>query len=325
MNVRQASRSAAACAAAVFTLLTPASAPSYPTTAVKIIVPFPAGGPLDSVARLVADRLTTELKQPFVVENRPGVSGNLGTEAAAKSTPDGHTLLFVLETPLTVHPTLYPSLAFDPQRDFRPITVAARFQQMLVVHPSVPAKSLAEFVAFAKSNRLTYGSGGGRGDPGHLTMEYFRRRAGFEAVHVPYRGNPQVVMDLVGGQVQAGFVALPGVLQHVRDGKLRALAVSSAKRSAAAPEIATVAESGFPNFDIGFRIVLLAPAGTPDPIAALLEDKVRAALKLPDVEAQLRNQSMDPVASTSADARQDLAAAAELWREVIRAANIRLD
>jgi tripartite-type tricarboxylate transporter receptor subunit TctC len=199
-------------------------AQTYPSRPVKLVVPFPGGGPLDFTARLLADKLATAMKQPFVVENRPGASGNLGTEAVAKAAPDGHTLLFVLETPLTVSPSLYPKLAFDPSRDFTPIATAARFSLTLVVHPSVPVNSVSEFVGYAKARKeqpLIYGSGGGRGDPGHLTMEYFRMRAEFESVHVSYKGNSQVVMDLVGGQIHAGFLATPGVLRRHYSGLAR--------------------------------------------------------------------------------------------------------
>ena len=183
----------------------PAFAQSYPHHAVKIVVPFPAGGPLDFTARLLADKLSASLKHPFIIENRAGVAGNIGTEAVAKATPDGHTLLMVLDTPLTAHPALYPKLPFDPERDFAPISIVASFSQMLVVHPSVPVNSLVDFVRFAKENSVTVGSGGAKGNPGYLTLESLRLQAGFDVVHVAYKGNPQVVTDLVGGHVQAGF------------------------------------------------------------------------------------------------------------------------
>ena len=246
--------------------------PNYPTRPVRIVVPFPPGGPLDFTARLVSDKLATSLKQAFVVENRPGASGHIGTDAVAKAEPDGYTLLFVLETPLTVSPALYAKLPFDPVADFEPISVAASFSMALVVHPSVPATSVPEFVAYAKNleRPLLYGSGGGRGDPGHLTMEFFRMTAGFEGLHVPYKGNAEVVMGLVGGQVQAGFLATPGVLPLAREGRLKALALSSPRRAAYAPEIGTIAENGYAGFEVGFYQVMLAPKAVPEPIRALL-------------------------------------------------------
>jgi tripartite-type tricarboxylate transporter receptor subunit TctC len=300
-------------------------AQSYPTGPVKMIVPFPAGGPLDFMARSVADKLSANLKQPFVIDNRPGAAGNVGTDAVAKSAPDGHTLLVVLDTPLTVNPELYKKLPFDPERDFKAISLLGSFSMMLVVHPSVPANTLAEFVAFAKNRKdrpVIYGSGGANGSPGQLTMEYFRLQAGFEATHVPYRGNPQVVTDLVGGQVQAGFVATPGVLSHVREGRLKALAVSSAQRSQAAPDVPTMQEAGYPDFVVGFFFVMLAPAATPEPIRALLEREVQAAVKSPDLQMRMRAQELEPLGTTGSEAAVKLKSTAAQWRNVVKAANI---
>jgi tripartite-type tricarboxylate transporter receptor subunit TctC len=305
-----------------------ASADVYPSRPVKIVVPFPAGGPLDFTARLLAEKLAASLKQPFVVENRPGASGNIGTDTVAKANPDGYTLLFVLDTPLTVNPTLYSQLAFDPARDFTTISAVASFSLTLVVHPSVPVTSVVEFVAYAKARRdrpLLYGSGGGRGDPGHLTMEHFRERAGFEGIHVPYKGNAEVVMGLVGGQIQAGFLATPGVLQVARDGRLKALAVSSLQRAPLAPEIPTLAESGYPGFEVGFYQVVLAPKGVSEPIRALLEREVVQALQAPDLQARLRAQALDPIGDSGVDADALLKSAFERWRTVIKTSNIRLD
>jgi tripartite-type tricarboxylate transporter receptor subunit TctC len=308
---------------AVLGLPQSAGAQSYPSGPVKMVVPFPAGGPLDLVARLLADGLTASLKQPFVVDNRSGAAGNIGTEAVARAAPNGQTLLVVLDTPLTVNPWLYQSLPFDPERDFSPISIAVGFYQMLVAHVSVPVGSLREFVDFAKRQRLTYGSGGAAGSPGHLTMEYFRQKTGFDAVHVPYRGNAQVVTDLIGGQVQAGFVATPGVVQHVRDGKLKGLAVSGSQRSPLAPNVPTVSESGYPGFDVSFYIVVLAPAATPQPIRVLLEREVQRVLASPNVKARLLAQELEPIASTGEEARARLKTTAARWRDVVKAANIR--
>jgi len=305
-----------------------AFAENYPSRPVKLVVPFPGGGPLDFTARLLANRLAAAMKQPFVVENRPGASGNLGTESVAKAAPDGYTLLFVLETPLTVSPSLYPKLAFDPARDFTPIATAARFSLTLVVHPSVPANSLAEFVAYAKARKdrpVLYGSGGGRGDPGHLTMEYFRMQAGFAGVHVPYKGNSQVVMNLVGGQIQAGFLATPGVLPHVQDGGLKALAVSSAQRAPLAPSVPTVSESGYPGFEVEFYQAMLAPAGLPEAIRAAIEREAHNALQSPEMQARLRAQAIEPLISSGAETAVLLKNAAERWRNVITRANIQID
>ena len=300
----------------------------YPSRPVRLLVPFPAGGPLDFTARLLADKLAASMKQPFVVENRPGASGNIGTDVVAKADPDGYTLLFVLDTPITVNPALYTKLPFDPTRDFTPISIAASFSMTLVVHPSVPVTNAAEFVAYAKGLKdrpVLYGSGGGRGDPGHLTMEFFRTQAGFEGIHVPYKGNAEVVMGLVGGQIQAGFLATPGVLQIVREGGLKALAVSSARRTSLSPEIPTLSESGYPGFEAEFYQVMLAPRGIPEPIRATLEREVQQALLSPDLQARLRAQGLEPKASTSAEAGVLLKSAAAQWQNVIKISNIHVD
>ena len=302
-----------------------AEAQDYPSRPVRFVVPFPAGGPVDLTARIVADRLATSLKKPFVVENRPGAAGNLGTEAVAKAAPDGYTLLFVLETPLTVSPALYPKLAFDAARDFTPIAAVARFSLTLTIHPSVPVGSLAEFVAYAKAQRqkpVIYGSGGGSGNPGHLTMEYFRILAGFEALHVPFRGNAEVVTNLLGGQVQAGFLATPGVLPHVQNSRIKALAISSDRRSSVLPGVPTVAESGYPAFQVDFHLVILAPAGSPEPIRALLEREVRDIMETAEVKERLHAAALEPLMIGGSETAILLKAAAERWRAVVKTSNI---
>jgi tripartite-type tricarboxylate transporter receptor subunit TctC len=303
----------------------PAFAQSYPSHTVTIVVPFPAGGPLDFTARLLAEKLSASLKQPFIIENRAGAAGNIGTEAVAKATPDGHTLLMVLDTPLTAHSALYPKLPFDPERDFAPISIVASFSQMLVVHPSVPVNSLADFVRFAKQNTPTLGSGGAKGNPGHLTLEALRVQGGFEVVHVAYKGNPQVVADLVGGHVQAGFLATPSVIELVREGKLKGLAVSSPRRTPGAPDVPTVSEAGYPGFDIAFSLVMLVPARTPASIRAVLEYEVLQALTSPDVQTRLRAQELELIGMRGAEAENWLKTAAAKWKTVIQTAKIRLD
>jgi tripartite-type tricarboxylate transporter receptor subunit TctC len=303
----------------------PASAQSYPSHAVTIVVPFPAGGPLDSTARLLADKLSASLKQPFIIENRAGAAGNIGTAAVAKAAPDGHTLLVVLDTPLTANPALYPKLPFDPESDFAPISIVASFSQMLVVHPSIPVKSLMDFVRFAKQNSVTFGSGGAKGNPGYLTLESLRAEAGFEVVHVGYKGNTQVVSDLVGGHVQAGFLSTPSVIELVSKGKLNGLAVSSPRRAQGAPDVPTVSEAGYPGFDVAFSIVVLVPAKTPAPIRAVLESEVLHALRSSDVQARLRAQELEPAGTTGAEAQNWLRTTAARWKKVVQAARIQLD
>jgi len=228
-----------------------ATAQTYPQRPVKIIVSnVPGGLGFDLIARAVAEKLTAKLEQPFIVENRPGAAGNIGAEAVARSAPDGYTLLVALGSTFTINPSLYSKLPFDPQKDFKFIATIVTTSNMLVVHPSLPVRSVAELIAFAKAAAakklpMAYPSGG-KGTPGHLLMENFRQRAGFGAVHVPYRGNPQLVIDLIAGRVNVGFVATSGVIQHVREGRLRGLAISTRSRSPLAPDMLTIAEAGHP-------------------------------------------------------------------------------
>ena len=306
-----------------------ASAESYPNRIVKFVVPFVAGGPTDITARAIADKVSASLKQPFVIENRPGAGGNIGTEVVARAAPDGYTLGMVLNTILTVNPSLYGKLPFDPDKDIRPIAILTTFGNMLVVHPSVPVGSVAEFVAFAKAatarnEPITYASGG-NGTPGHLVMENFRVHAGFEAIHVPYRSNPPMVVDLVGGQVKIGFVASAGMIDHVQAGRLKALGVARNRRSPLAPSVPTVAESGYPGFNVENYYVMVAPAALSDPIAAVLEREVSAALRLSDVIERLRAMDTTPDVIIGAEARARLKADREAWAKVIAAASMRLD
>jgi tripartite-type tricarboxylate transporter receptor subunit TctC len=301
-----------------------AQAQSYPTRPVKVIVPFSAGGPLDLVGRAVSDKLSASLKQSFVMENRTGAGGNIGAEAAAKAAPDGYTLLMTLSTALSANPSLYKKLSFDPLTDFRTLTVMANSSQMMVVHPSIPVQTLGEFVAFAKKEPLAYAHAG-PGSGGHLAMEYFRTVAGFDTVQVPYRGNAPLVIDLVAGQVKAGFVATTGVIQHVREGRLKGLAISASKRSPLAPGIPTMAEAGFPDFKMDSYFVALAPAAVSDAITDLLEREIRLALKFSDVQEKFRAQDLEAVGSSAEEAKARLRADTELWARIIKAANMRVD
>ena len=301
-----------------------ATAQSYPQRPVKIIAAVVAGSPVDLVARAVADKLSISLKQSFVVENRPGVGGNLGAEVAAKAAADGYTLLVALDTTFTVNPSLYKKLPFDPDADFRPISIMALSSAMLVVHPSVPVNSVAELVAYARKEPMAYAHGG-NGSPGHLTMEYFRLQAKFPATPVPYRGNTPLVNDLVAGQIKLGFVGTGGVIQHVLAGRLKAFAISTSKRSPIAPDVPTMAEVGYPGFKVETYYVMLAPAGIPDSIAATLEHEVRRALQAPDLQERFRPMNTEIAATTGAEAKVRIKADAELWSKVVKAADMRVD
>jgi tripartite-type tricarboxylate transporter receptor subunit TctC len=303
---------------------TPAWTQAYPVRPVKIIVTFPAGGPLDFLGRAMGDKLATSLKQPFIVENRVGAAGNIGSDAAAKAAPDGHTLLLALSSTLTVNPALYQKMPFDPEKDLRLITIATSSSQLLVVHPSLPVHSVKDFVAHASRDPIAYAHAG-PGSPGHLMMEFFRMYAGFKAQPVPYRGNALLVTDLVGGQIKAGFVGSGGLFQHIRDGKVRALAISTAGRSPLLPEVPTIAESGYPEVKFGAYFVLAAPAGVPDAIAEVIERETRAALQSPDITDKLRATDIRVLATTSAEARTILKAEAETMARVVKATGMRID
>jgi tripartite-type tricarboxylate transporter receptor subunit TctC len=305
-----------------------AAAQPYPNRPVKLVVPFAAGGPGDIIARAIGDKLSASLKQPFVIENRPGAGGNVGTEVLAKAAPDGHTLGFVLNTVLTVNPSLYKTLPFDPDKDFRPISIVSESGMMLVVHPSVPVNSVREFVAYAKAasarkEPLIYASGG-IGTPGNLTMENFRLHAGFEAIHVPYRSNAPMVVDLVAGQVKVAFVTSSGMMDHVLAGRLKGLGVSRVTRSPLAPDVPTIDESGYPGFRVESYHVLTAPAGLPEPIAALLEREVPATLKFPDMIERLRAMDVTPSGIIGPEVRARLKADRAEWAKIVAAANMRL-
>jgi tripartite-type tricarboxylate transporter receptor subunit TctC len=302
----------------------PAPADTYPSRPIKLVVPFPAGGPLDFVGRIVTEKMAVRLKQPFVIENKSGAAGNLGTETVAKAAPDGYTLLLVLGSTLSVNPWLYKKLAFDPQTDLHPISILTSNSQMLVVHPSIPVSSVADFVTFGKREPVVYAHAG-HGSPGHLAMEYFRLTAGFQSTPVPYRGNAPLVTDLVAGQIKFGFVASAGVIQHVRAGRLKGIAISAPQRSHLAPDVPTVAEAGYPDFKVETTFVLLAPAGISEPIAELLEREVRAALQAPDIREKFRAQDIGSVGSTGAEAKARIKADSELWRGVVKAANMQVD
>ena len=301
-----------------------ASAQSYPQRPVKIVVAFLPGTGIDLVARTVADKMSAKLNQTFIVENRPGAAGNLGAEAVARSVPDGHMLLTALNTTFTVNPSLYKKLPFDPNADFKYISTVGKATTMLVVHSSIPVNSVAEFVAHAKKAPISYAHAG-PGSGGHLSMEYFGLLAGFQTVPVPYRGNTQLAADLAAGQIKFGFVATPGVVQHVRAGRLKGLAVSGRTRSPLAPELPTIAEAGYPEFEYESYYVLAAPAGIPDSVAALLGRVVQHALASPGLQEKFRAQDILLDWAGSVDTKARIEADAQLWAKVVKAAGMHVD
>lgn len=293
------------------------SAQTYPTKPIQIVVPFPPGGPNDILARAIGQELATSLKQPVIIDNRAGATGNIGAQVVARAAPDGYTLLITLDSSITANPAIYGKrMGFDTERDLRPVAMLASFNQMLVVNPSAGVANFKQFVDAAKKG-LNYASAG-NASPGHLTMEALQSLIGSQLNHIPYRGNAPAVIDLLGGQVEAGFVATPAVLQHVASGKLTALAVSGSKRSPLAPNVPTIAELGLAAATSEFGYVLLAPAKTPEAVVQLLNAEVRKALASESVRARLRVLDIEPVASSPQEATASLKAGTQKWANVIK-------
>ena len=302
-----------------------ASAQSYPNKPIRIIVAATPGGGNDIIARIVGQKLASAFGQQVIIENRPGGGQNIGIELAAKATPDGYTLLLGASI-LAVNPSLYRNLPYDPVRDFAPVTLITRQAYFLVVHPSVPAKTVNEFIAFAKSKKggIIYASTV-IGAPGHLGMELLKTQARFDAVHVPYKGGGPAIIDLIAGQVDAAMVSMPALLPHVKSGKATGLAVTSLKRSALLPDLATVAESGFPGYEVSSWYGLLAPAGTPREVVAKLHGIVSRSLKLPDVRDLVAAGGSYPVGSTPQEFSAYIQAEMIKWGKVARQSGARMD
>jgi tripartite-type tricarboxylate transporter receptor subunit TctC len=288
----------------------------YPARPVRILVAFTAGGTSDVLARATAQKLSERFKQSFVIDNKPGGGGNIGTEMAARAAPDGYTLIVNSVGPMAVNPTLYPKLNVNPLVDLVPVVQIADVPNVLVVNPSVPAKTVDEFVAYAKARpgQLNYGSTG-TGTSSHLSGFMLGKRAGIEVTHVPYRG-AEALNDLLAGRIQFMFATIPSVIQHIQAGKLRAIAVTSVKRSRSMPDIPTVAERGYPGFEAGSWFGVFAPKGTPEPVIATLNKAVNEAL--PSLEQQMVREGADPVGGSAAQLGQFLQKEFEKWRTVVK-------
>jgi tripartite-type tricarboxylate transporter receptor subunit TctC len=312
--------------AIVFAATAPVLAQQYPAKAVRMIVGFPAGGTSDIMARLTGQKLSEAWGQTFIIDNRPGAGGNIGTELVAKAAPDGYTLLVSPGSTLTSNPAVYSKVPFDPVRDFAPVTIIAGVPNALVVHPSVPVNNVKELIALAKSRpgQLAYASTGA-GQSTHLSAELLKLSAGINMIHVPYKGSAPALTDVVAGQVSVMFDNLPSVLPFIKSGRLRPLAVSSATRSRALPEVPTVAESALPGFDVTVWFAVLAPAATPRDIVNRLNAEIVKAIKTQDMRERLAQQGADPVGNTPEDfaavIKRDLAK----WAKVVKDANIKLD
>lgn len=302
-----------------------AGAQPYPSKPVRVIAPFPPGAGVDIVTRIFTPKLAEALGQQFIVDNRSGAAGHIGAELAARAAPDGYTLLLAPSS-IVISRTLYPKLAYNVEKDLDPITPVAAAPFVLVVHPSLPVRNVKELVALAKSKpgQLFYASTGNGGSP-HLAMEVFKMQARINVVHVPYKGTPPAVTDLIAGQVSLMFANTLSVLPFVQSGRLRALALSSAKHSSAAPELPTVAESGIPGFDVSTWFGLFAPAGTPGEIINRLNGEARRIAQMPNIRELLSSQGADPLSSTPEEFRTFIKAELVKWAKAVQAAGVRAE
>ena len=299
-------------------LACPGRAQNYPSRPVRVIVPFAPGGPNEIIARLVSQKLAGTLGQPFIVENRPGAGGNIGTDFVAKSAPDGYTLLSAGPGSLVINPLL-GVVPYDTARDFAPVTVMASAPNVLIVHPSVRASSVRELIALARlrPGELNYASGGVGSTP-HLAAALFAAMAGIRISHVPYKGTGPAVTDLLGGQVQIAVLGIPAVLPHLRSAKLRALAVTGKRRSAELPEVPTVDEAGVAGYEMSPWYGLLSPAATPRAIIALLSDEITKIVRSADLVEKLAAQGAEPAGGTPEEFAAYLRAEAARWGQMIR-------
>ena len=298
-------------------------AQTYPTRPVKLVVGFEAGGNTDTVARLVAQKLSERLGQQIIVENKAGAAGTIATHEAARAAPDGYTLTMGTTTTHAIAPAAYSKLPYDPVADFEPIAMVAIAPYMLVVSPSFPAKDLKEFIAAVKAQpgKYNYGSAG-QATTTHLVMATLANRAGLDMVHIPFKGNAPATTAVLGGQVEFLFGGLPPLLPHVAAGKLRALAVSSAKRSPSAPDVPTVAESGFPGYDVVLWLGFFAPKGTPAPILRRLETELLQVARSAELKSMLEKQGLEPNPAPAAELAATLRSEIENYKTVFKAANI---
>jgi tripartite-type tricarboxylate transporter receptor subunit TctC len=310
---------------ALATLVTQAWGQAYPAKPIRIVVPFPAGGTSDILSRAIGAKLTEEWKQQVIVDNRPGASANIGAEIVVKSPPDGYTLLCA-STIHTINPSLYSKLSYDPVRDFTPITLIAATSQVLAVHPSVPVKTVKEFIAYAKKRpgELNYSSAGNGSQP-HLTAEMFRLRTGINIVHVPYKGAPPAMTDLLAGHVALTFATSPSAVPHAKSGKLRALAVSTLKRIAALPDVPTIDESGVRGFEASGANGLVGPAGMPAAVVEKLNTAVVRIVREPAMSKYLSDQGADPWTMAPGEYGAYIKSEVAKWATAVKDSGARID
>lgn len=304
----------------------PAIAQAYPERPVTIIVPFTPGGTTDILAREIGARLQAAFGQSVIIDNRPGAGGSIGAEVAARAKPDGYTLLMGHIGTLAINPSVYPKLGYDPVKSFAPVALVARVANILVVNAKSPVTSLAGLVQEAKANpgKLAYGSGG-NGSAAHIATEYLRHVSGVDLLHVPYKGTAPFVTDLLSGEIQVGFTGATVVMQHVRAGRLRALAASSAKRMMAYPDLPTVAESGYAGFEADQWYGVVAPAGTPEAVIRKLNAAINQALETTELRSRLESEGAEAAPGDPESFGRYIAAEIERWRPILKAAAVRID
>jgi tripartite-type tricarboxylate transporter receptor subunit TctC len=298
----------------------------YPEKPVRLIVPFPPGGGADNLARLIMPRVAKALGQAIVIENKPGAGGNLGAEFVAHAAPDGYTLLYGTNGTHAINASLYRELRFDPVKDFVPVSRMTEIAAMLIVNPQLPVRTVAELIQYAKANpdKVNFASAG-NGTTSHLAGEMFKRAAGVQIVHIPYRGGALAVTDLISGQVQMMIDVMPNAYPLAKDGRVRGIAVSTATRFPGAPEYPTIAESGLPGFEASAWDGIFAPAGTPAPIIARLNGAIYQALTDPDLVAALRARGALSAPTTPEEFARHIAASADKWGRVVRASGAKID
>jgi tripartite-type tricarboxylate transporter receptor subunit TctC len=303
----------------------PAAAQGYPAKPVRLVIPYPPGGGSDTIARPLAQKLTESMGHPFIVDNRGGASGNIGMENVARAAPDGYTLVFALNAQLAVNPSLFRKIPYDPVKDFEPITQLGTGAYLLVVHPSLPVKSVKELIALVRSRpgQITYASSG-NGSGGHLAAELLNTMTGIRMVHIPYKGGGPALVDLLAGHVQVLFATHLSSAPHLQTGRLRALAVSTARR-ASGLDLPTIAEAGVPGYDSGVWYAVLAPAGTSREIVAKLHAEIVRALAQPDFRGMLTRNSIEPIGGTPAELAAYIRSEITKYAKVVKDANIQVD
>ena len=322
-------RRTTAIAAALFGLACAApstQAADYPNKPITLIIGFAPGGPSDVLARLLTKKMDEILKQTLVIENRPGAGGSIAGAAVARAAPDGYTILLATGSLLAINVTLYKNIGYDPEKDFEPITLIGTQTNVLYTHPSLPAKTLAELIAYAKANpgKLSFGSGG-NGTPAHLAGEMLKIEANIDMTHVPFRGTGPALQNVIAGHVPMAFNPPPPLLPHIQSGAIRAVAVSTLKRTAALPDVPTIAESGFPGFDATTWHALVAPAGTPKEIIDALHRAAIGSLNDPETHKALTELGVDVVGSTPEELRAYISSEIPKWAKIVKASGAKVD